>query len=165
MTIRAPEGAFEEVVVRQPSYFEGLATMLVDERIDAVESGDLRRHRAEFHEAESESGDGFERDRILVKTARQANRIRESQRSNLHVEPFVSHAVKPVERTVAPDPPTAPVLPVTFPRDDAPHDGHDAVALDRQLRDHAALLSRCRDGVLTPGVVTVTVSGIVAPIT
>ncbi|WP_328462816.1 hypothetical protein OHA21_36275 [Actinoplanes sp. NBC_00393] len=33
--------------------------------------------------------------------------------------------------------------------------------LDRQLRDHAALLSRCRDGVLTPGVVTVTVSGIV----
>ncbi|MEU4421138.1 hypothetical protein AB0F81_10955 [Actinoplanes sp. NPDC024001] len=33
--------------------------------------------------------------------------------------------------------------------------------LDRQLRDHAALLSRCHDGVLTPGVVTVTVSGIV----
>ena len=33
--------------------------------------------------------------------------------------------------------------------------------LDRQLRDHAALLSRCRNGVLTPGVVTVTVSGIV----
>ncbi len=32
--IRAPEGAFEEVVVRQPSYFEGLATMLVDERLD-----------------------------------------------------------------------------------------------------------------------------------
>ena len=33
--------------------------------------------------------------------------------------------------------------------------------LDRQLRDHAALLSRCRDGVLTPGVATVTVTGIV----
>lgn len=33
--------------------------------------------------------------------------------------------------------------------------------LDRQLRDHAALLSRAHDGVLTPGVVTVTVSGIV----
>ena len=33
--------------------------------------------------------------------------------------------------------------------------------LDRQLRDHAGLLSRCQDGVLTPGVVTVTVTGIV----
>lgn len=32
--IRAPEGTFDEVVVRQPSYFEGLATMLVDERIE-----------------------------------------------------------------------------------------------------------------------------------
>ncbi|WP_229067870.1 hypothetical protein [Actinoplanes sp. DH11] len=33
--------------------------------------------------------------------------------------------------------------------------------LDQQLRDHASLLSRCRDGVLTPGAVTVTVAGIV----
>ncbi|MEV6297927.1 hypothetical protein AB0M02_00815 [Actinoplanes sp. NPDC051861] len=33
--------------------------------------------------------------------------------------------------------------------------------LDRQLHDHAALLSRCRGDVLTPGLVTVTVSGIV----
>ncbi|MFC7528167.1 hypothetical protein [Actinoplanes sp. GCM10030250] len=33
--------------------------------------------------------------------------------------------------------------------------------LDRQLRDHAALLTQCRDSVLTPGVVTVTVAGIV----
>ncbi len=32
--IHAPEGTFDEVVVRQPSYFEGLATMLVDERLD-----------------------------------------------------------------------------------------------------------------------------------
>ncbi|BAL92902.1 putative secreted protein [Actinoplanes missouriensis 431] len=33
--------------------------------------------------------------------------------------------------------------------------------LDQQLRDHASLLSRCRGGVLTPRVVTVTVTGIV----
>jgi predicted secreted hydrolase len=33
-----------------------------------------------------------------------------------------SPAAAPVERTVAPDPPAPPVLPVTFPRDDAPHD-------------------------------------------
>jgi hypothetical protein len=33
--------------------------------------------------------------------------------------------------------------------------------LDRQLQDHAALLSRCRAGILTPGAVTVTVTGIV----
>ncbi|MDI6103908.1 hypothetical protein QLQ12_35365 [Actinoplanes sp. NEAU-A12] len=33
--------------------------------------------------------------------------------------------------------------------------------LDRQLQDHAGLLSRCRDGVLTPGAVTVTVTGAV----
>jgi hypothetical protein len=33
--------------------------------------------------------------------------------------------------------------------------------LDRQLRDHAALLSRCDDGLLEPGAVTVTVAGIV----
>ena len=32
--IHAPSGVFDEVVVRQPSYFEGLATMLVDERLD-----------------------------------------------------------------------------------------------------------------------------------
>lgn len=36
--IRAPEGTFDEVVVRQPSYFEGLATMLVDERLDEWKS-------------------------------------------------------------------------------------------------------------------------------
>ncbi|GAA1423854.1 M13 family metallopeptidase [Agrococcus citreus] len=36
--IRAPEGTFEEVVVRQPSYFEGLATMLVDERVEEWKS-------------------------------------------------------------------------------------------------------------------------------
>ncbi|MGM1029118.1 MAG: M13 family metallopeptidase [Actinomycetota bacterium] len=36
--IRAPEGTFEEVVVRQPSYFEGVATMLVDERIEEWKS-------------------------------------------------------------------------------------------------------------------------------
>ncbi|MEV6344461.1 hypothetical protein [Actinoplanes sp. NPDC051851] len=33
--------------------------------------------------------------------------------------------------------------------------------LDQQLRDHTALLSRCAHGSLTPGVVTVTVTGIV----
>ncbi|MFD1371395.1 PI-PLC domain-containing protein [Actinoplanes sichuanensis] len=33
--------------------------------------------------------------------------------------------------------------------------------LDRQLRDHAGLLSRCRDGALTPGAVTVTVTGVI----
>lgn len=33
--------------------------------------------------------------------------------------------------------------------------------LDRQLQDHGDLLSRCRNGVLAPGAVTVTVSGIV----
>ncbi|MBB2945812.1 hypothetical protein FB565_005570 [Actinoplanes lutulentus] len=33
--------------------------------------------------------------------------------------------------------------------------------LDQQLRDHAGLLSRFRDGLLTPSVVTVTVTGIV----
>jgi len=33
--------------------------------------------------------------------------------------------------------------------------------LDRQLRDHAAVLSRCEDGVLTPGAVTLVVAGIV----
>jgi hypothetical protein len=33
--------------------------------------------------------------------------------------------------------------------------------LDRQLQDHAGLLSRCRDGVLTPGAVTVTVTGVI----
>ena len=33
--------------------------------------------------------------------------------------------------------------------------------LDQQLRDHAALLSRCEDGVLAPGMVAVTVCGIV----
>ncbi|MEU4160302.1 hypothetical protein [Actinoplanes sp. NPDC026670] len=33
--------------------------------------------------------------------------------------------------------------------------------LDRQLRDHAGLLSRCRDGVLAPGAVTVTVTGVI----
>ncbi|MEU4687214.1 hypothetical protein [Actinoplanes sp. NPDC023714] len=33
--------------------------------------------------------------------------------------------------------------------------------LDQQLRDHGSLLTRCRDGVVTPGVVTVTVTGIV----
>jgi hypothetical protein len=33
--------------------------------------------------------------------------------------------------------------------------------LDQQLRDHGSLLSRCRDDVVTPGVVTVTVTGII----
>ncbi|BBH65009.1 hypothetical protein ACTI_16940 [Actinoplanes sp. OR16] len=33
--------------------------------------------------------------------------------------------------------------------------------LDQQLRDHGSLLTRCRDGVLAPSVVTVTVTGIV----
>jgi hypothetical protein len=38
---------------------------------------------------------------------------------------------------------------------------HAYRVLDRQLQDHSALLSRCRDGVLAPGAVTVTVTGVI----
>ncbi|WP_306231646.1 M13 family metallopeptidase [Agrococcus beijingensis] len=32
--VHAPEGTFDEAVVRQPSYFDGVSAMLVDERLD-----------------------------------------------------------------------------------------------------------------------------------